>query len=95
MKIFSDSVLSSGQLSSSLGLSSIKLESPAYYCTSYAPATPPSSEPTHAQTQLISTNYGTLSLAGTRSSPSTVAVTLDNSLIRVKRMRKMSSEEDK
>ena len=89
-------MLSSGQLSSNLGLSSIKLESPAYYCTSFTPSTPPnSSEPAHAQTQLISTNYGTLSLAGARSSPSTVAVTLDNSLIRVKRMRRMSSEEDK
>ena len=86
-------MLSSGQLSSNLGLSSIKLESPAYYCTSFTPSTPPnSSEPAHAQTQLISTNYGTLSLAGARSSPSTVAVSLDNSLIRVKRMRRMSSE---
>ena len=74
----SDSVLSSGSLGSSLGLNNIKLESPAYYCTSY---TPPCSD-----------NFTTLALPRT-SSPSNVAVSLaDNSVIRVKRMRRMSSE---
>ena len=83
---FSDSVLSGGGLSSGLGLSSIKLESPAYYCTSY---TPPCSD-----SSLISSNYGSLSLARSHS-PSSVAVSLaDNSVIRVKRMRRMSSEHE-
>merc|ERR1719206_955878 len=81
-----DSVLSGGGLSSGLGLSSIKLESPAYYCTSY---TPPCSD-----SSLISSNYGSLSLARSHS-PSSVAVSLaDNSVIRVKRMRRMSSEHE-
>ena len=71
-------MLSSGSLGSSLGLNNIKLESPAYYCTSY---TPPCSD-----------NFTTLALPRT-SSPSNVAVSLaDNSVIRVKRMRRMSSE---
>ena len=91
--MISDSVLAGGSLGSGMGLSSIKLEAPAYYCTSY---TPPCSDSATAagHTQLISTNYGTLSLAPARtSSPNTVAVSLsDNSVIRVKRMRRMSSE---
>ena len=71
-------MLSSGSLGSSLGLNNIKLESPAYYCSSY---TPPCSD-----------NFTTLNLPRT-SSPSSVAVSLaDNSVIRVKRMRRMSSE---
>jgi len=83
-KFSKDSVLSGGGLSSGLGLNSIKLESPAYYCTSY---TPPCSD-----SSLISSNYGSLSLARSHS-PSSVAVSLaDNSVIRVKRMRRMSSE---
>jgi len=81
-----DSVLSGAGLSSGIGLSSIKLESPAYYCTSY---TPPCSDPS-----LISSNYGSLSLARSHS-PTAVAVSLaDNSVIRVKRMRRMSSENE-
>jgi len=85
-KFSKDSVLSGGGLSSGLGLSSIKLESPAYYCTSY---TPPCSD-----SSLISSNYGSLSLARSHS-PSSVAVSLaDNSVIRVKRMRRMSSEHE-
>jgi len=85
-KFSKDSVLSGGGLSSGIGLSSIKLESPAYYCTSY---TPPCSDPS-----LISSNYGSLSLARSNS-PSSVAVSLaDNSVIRVKRMRRMSSENE-
>ena len=83
---FLDSVLSGAGLSSGIGLSSIKLESPAYYCTSY---TPPCSDPS-----LISSNYGSLSLARSHS-PTAVAVSLaDNSVIRVKRMRRMSSENE-
>ena len=71
-------MLSSGSVGSGLGLTNIKLESPAYYCTSY---TPPCSD-----------SFTSLSLART-SSPSNVAVSLaDNSVIRVKRMRRMSSE---
>ena len=71
-------MLSSGSVGSGLGLTNIKLESPAYYCTSY---TPPCSD-----------NFTTLALPRT-SSPSNVAVSLaDNSVIRVKRMRRMSSE---
>ena len=65
---------------STLGLSTIKLESPAYYCTSY---TPPCSEPA-----LISSQYPTLSLP--KSPQSSLADT--GSVIRVKRMRRMSSE---
>jgi len=85
-KFSKDSVLSGGGLSSGIGLNSIKLESPAYYCTSY---TPPCSDQS-----LISSNYGSLSLARSNS-PSSVAVSLsDNSVIRVKRMRRMSSEND-
>ena len=84
--LFTDSVLSGGGLSSGIGLNSIKLESSAYYCTSY---TPPCSDKS-----LISSNYGSLSLARSNS-PSSVAVSLsDNSVIRVKRMRRMSSEND-
>ena len=81
---------SGGGISSGLGLSSIKLESPAYYCTSYTPpsAPPPEAAPPH----LISTNYGTLSLAPARSTSPGTVVTADNSVIRVKRMRRMSSE---
>ena len=63
---------------SSLGLSTIKLESPAYYCTSY---TPPCSEPT-----LLPSQYGLLGRGG---SPPPLQ---DSSVIRVKRMRRMSSE---
>ena len=66
---------------STLGLSTIKLESPAYYCTSY---TPPCSEP-----GLISSQYPTLSLPRSQSPHSGLA---DTSVIRVKRMRRMSSE---
>ena len=91
-----DSVLSSASVNSGLGLSSIKLESPAYYCTSYT--SPPGSSVAGEQgaapgahAQLISTNYGTLSLAPARTSPSVVSLG-DNNLIRVKRMRRMSSE---
>jgi len=85
-KFSKDSVLSGGGLSSGIGLNSIKLESPAYYCTSY---TPPCSDPS-----LISSNYGSLSLARSNS-PTSVAVSLsDNSVIRVKRMRRMSSENE-
>eukprot|EP00092_Neocalanus_flemingeri_P067786 GFUD01082779.1.p1 GENE.GFUD01082779.1~~GFUD01082779.1.p1 ORF type:complete len:651 (-),score=146.31 GFUD01082779.1:439-2391(-) len=85
-KFSKDSVLSGGGLSSGIGLSNIKLESPAYYCTSY---TPPCSDPS-----LISSNYGSLSLARSHS-PTSVAVSLsDNSVIRVKRMRRMSSENE-
>lgn len=91
-------MLSSAGVNSGLGLSSIKLESPAYYCTSYA-SPPGDQEPgpgvtTHAQ--LVTTNYGTLSLAPARTSPSAVSLG-DNNLLRVKRMRRMSSEpeEDK
>ena len=65
---------------STLGLSTIKLESPAYYCTSY---TPPCSEPA-----LISSQYPTLSLP--KSPQPSLADT--GSVIRVKRMRRMSSE---
>ena len=68
-------------LPSTLGLSTIKLESPAYYCTSY---TPPCSEP-----GLISSQYPTLSLPRSQSPNSGLA---DTSVIRVKRMRRMSSE---
>ena len=92
--------MSSAGVNSGLGLSSIKLESPAYYCTSYA--SPPGDQPdpgpglvtTHAQ--LVTANYGSLSLAPARTSPSAVSLA-DNNLIRVKRMRRMSSEpeEDK
>ena len=66
-----------------LGLSTIKLESPAYYCTSY---TPPCSEPGN----LISSGsgqYPTLSLPRSQS-----PLTDTGSVIRVKRMRRMSSE---
>ena len=70
-------------LPSSLGLSSIKLESPAYYCTSY---TPPCSEP-----GLISSQYGGLSLTRPHSPGPQVSLA-DGSTIRVKRMRRMSSE---
>ena len=89
-------MLSSAGVSSGLGLSSIKLESPAYYCTSYA-SPPGDQDPqvtTHAQ--LVTANYGSLSLAPARTSPSAVSLA-DNNLIRVKRMRRMSSEpeEDK
>jgi len=86
-KFSKDSVLSGGGgLSSAIGLNNIKLESPAYYCTSY---TPPCSDPS-----LISSNYGSLSLARSHS-PSSVNVSLsDNSVIRVKRMRRMSSENE-
>jgi len=67
---------------STLGLSTIKLESPAYYCTSY---TPPCSEP-----GLISSGqYPTLSLPRSQSPHSGLT---DTSVIRVKRMRRMSSE---
>ena len=85
--------MSSAGVNSGLGLSSIKLESPAYYCTSYAsPPGDQGSNPgvtTHAQ--LVTANYGTLSLAPARTSPSAVSLG-DNNLIRVKRMRRMSSE---
>ena len=82
---------------SGLGLGSIKLESPSYFCTNYTTNTSscdtlgPSSV-----AQLISTNYGTLSLAPARvASPTRDTVTVDSTggLIRVKRMRRMSSEE--
>ena len=68
-----------------LGLSTIKLESPAYYCTSY---TPPCSEPGN----LISSSgqYPTLSLPRSQSPHS--GLTDTGSVIRVKRMRRMSSE---
>ena len=66
---------------STLGLSTIKLESPAYYCTSY---TPPCSE-----SGLIASQYPTLSLPRSQSPHSGLA---DTSVIRVKRMRRMSSE---
>jgi nuclear factor I len=68
---------------STLGLSTIKLESPAYYCTSY---TPPCSEPG----SLISSQYPTLSLPRSQSPNS--GLSSDTSVIRVKRMRRMSSE---
>ena len=77
---WSESVVSAGP-SPNLGLSNIKLESPAYYCTSY---TPPCSEP-----GLISSQYPTLSLPRSQSPHSGLA---DTSVIRVKRMRRMSSE---
>ena len=89
-------MLSSAGVNSGLGLSSIKLESPAYYCTSYA-SPPGDQDPgpglvtTHAQ--LVTANYGTLSLAPARTSPSAPVNLGDNNLIRVKRMRRMSSEE--
>ena len=86
-----DSVLSSASVNSGLGLSSIKLESPAYYCTSYTSPPGEQGAAPGAHAQLISTNYGTLSLAPARTSPSVVSLG-DNNLIRVKRMRRMSSE---
>lgn len=91
--LVADSVLSSAGVNSGLGLSSIKLESPAYYCTSYA--SPPGDQgpvPGTTHAQLVTANYGTLSLAPARTSPSSVVSLGDNNLIRVKRMRRMSSE---
>ena len=92
MFFFEDSVLSSAGVTSGLGLSSIKLESPAYYCTSYAsPPGDPDTAPGTTHAQLVTSNYGALSLAPARTSPSVVSLG-ENNLIRVKRMRRMSSE---
>ena len=95
---------------SGLGLGSIKLESPSYFLPTNYTANTSSCDTTimgpSSVAQLITANYGTLSLApAARVASPTNTVTVDTSglirgvdssgggLIRVKRMRRMSSEE--
>ena len=80
---------------SGLGLGNIKLESPSYFSfSSSAPSTEHSSS-ISSVAQLISTNYGTLSLAPARVSTPPNTVSVDGAgVIRVKRMRRMSSDTD-